>query len=241
METVKNVKANVKTIVILPTYNESENIIPLIEKILSLKIKNLEIIVVDDNSPDGTPILVKKIKNRNVHLIVRKGEKGRGLASIEGFKKAVAMNADSIIEMDADFSHNPKYIPLLIKEAKKYDVILGSRLIEGSLDSERKFSRRLITKLSNFYVRTILGLKIRDCNSGFRCFKRKVIENLLPDLKAKGPDSVQEILYLAFKRGFSIKEIPIHFSERKKGKSKLGAKQFINGLIVVLRLKFKRV
>jgi dolichol-phosphate mannosyltransferase len=223
-----------KTIVVIPTYNEKENISNLIKAILALKIKNLEILVVDDNSPDRTADIVKKQK---AHLLLRKGKRGRGLAGIAGFKKALENKADYIIEMDADFSHDPKYIPIMLKEIKKYDIVLGSRLVKGSKDKERSLSRKIITTLANAYVRTILNIKLKDVNSGYRCFRRKVLESVISDLKASGPDIVQEVLYKSVKKGYKVKEIPIEFKERHKGSSKLGLKQFIRGLIIVFKVR----
>ncbi|MCK5282653.1 MAG: polyprenol monophosphomannose synthase [Nanoarchaeota archaeon] len=230
-----------KTIVLLPTYNEKENIEDLIRAILALKIKNLEIIVIDDNSPDSTPKIVKKLKNPKVHLLLRKGKRGRGLAGIAGFKKALEKNADYIIEMDADFSHKPEYIPIMLKEIEKYDIILGSRLVRGSKDDERTPIRKLITKFANLYIRTILGLKIKDCSSGFRCFRKGVIESIIHDLNSEGPDIIQEVLYKSYLRGFKIKEIPLEFRNRKKGKSKLGVIQLIKGISIIIKLKFMHI
>src|SRR3989338_1076727 len=168
-----------KPFVMIPTYNESENIAVLIDKILGLKIKNMNIVVADDNSPDGTWKIVEEIskKNKNVHLLLRKTDKGRGSAGKDGFIYCLKHGADIVIEMDADMSHDPKYIPLMIDELKNADLILGSRRVEGAEEVGRSSIRRIITFLANLYIRIILGLKARDCNSGFRCFKRKVLED----------------------------------------------------------------
>lgn len=227
-----------KTIITIPTYNEKENIKALINAIFSLKIPNLEIVIIDDNSPDGTWKIVKDLKNKKVHLILRKTKRGRGLAGKGGFKFALNNNADYIIEMDADFSHDPRYIPLMLKEIKKCDLVLGSRLVKGGKDIGRGSIRKLITRLANLYIRLILGLKVKDCNSGYRCFRNEVIKAVNPDkIKAKGPDIVQEVLFKVHLKGFKIKEIPIEFIDRKKGKSKLGIKQLSKGYWVILKLK----
>ena len=229
-----------KTFVMIPTYNEKENIKALIDEILSLKIKNLHIIVVDDNSPDGTSDIVKKVsKNKkNVHLLLRKKDKGRGSAGKDGFIYCLKHGANIVVEMDADMSHNPKYIPSLIKELKTADLVLGSRRVEGSKEIGRSGFRKLITLGANLYIKIMLGLKVKDCNSGFRCFRRKVLESIdLEKLESKGPAIVQEVLFKAHLKGFRIKEIPITFVNRTKGKSKLGFPQLAAGYFMVLKFK----
>ena len=164
----------------IPTYNEKENIANLIDEILKLKIKNLHIVVADDNSPDGTWRIVQQIskKKKNVHLLLRTKSRGRGSAGKDGFIYCLKNNADIIIEMDADMSHNPKYIPSLIKELRNADLVLGSRRVKGSKEIGRSWFRRFITIAANSYITIILGIKVRDCNSGYRCFKRKVLETI---------------------------------------------------------------
>ncbi len=231
-----------KTFVMIPTYNEKENIKKLIDMILKLKIKNLHIVVADDNSPDGTWKIVQEIskRNKNVHLLLRKKDKGRGAAGKDGFIYCLKNGADVVVEMDADMSHDPKYIPSLISELKNADLILGSRRIKGSKEIGRSPARRIITYLANLYIRLILGLKVKDCNSGFRCFKRKVLEQInLQKLESKGPAIVQEVLFKAHLKGFKIMEMPITFVNRTKGKSKLGIPQIAAGYFMVLKLKMQ--
>ena len=230
-----------KTFVMIPTYNEKENIRNLIAKVLNLKIKDLHIVVVDDNSPDGTAGIVKNIskKNKNVHLLLRTKNKGRGYAGRDGFIYCLRHNADIVVEMDADMSHDPKYIPQMIEELRNADLILGSRRVKGGQDVGRSFVRKAITSLANFYIKVILGLKVKDCNSGFRCFKREVLEKLNAEkLKSQGPSIVQEVLFKAHLKGFRIKEIPITFVNRTKGHSKLGIPQLAAAYFMVLKLKF---
>ena len=229
-----------KTIVMIPTYNEKENIGKLINQVLALKIENLEMVVIDDSSPDGTAEIVKGIasKNKKVHLILRTKNKGRGYAGKAGYKYALEHNADYIIEMDADFSHNPEYIPELLKKIKECDLVLGSRAVKGGKEVGRNIIRMVITKIANFYIRTLLGLNVKDTNSGFRCFRRSVLENIgVDNITSKGPSIVQEVLFRAHLKGFKIKEIPILFRERKVGTSKLGIPQLFGGYIMVLKLK----
>jgi len=233
-----------KTFVMIPTYNEKENIGSLIDKILKLKIKNMHVVVADDNSPDGTWRIVQGIarKNRNVHLLLRKKGRGRGSAGKDGFIYCLKRGADVIVEMDADMSHDPKYIPAMLNELKNADLVLGSRRVEGSKDIGRIWFRRFITLGANLYISLMLGLKVRDCNSGFRCFKRKVLESInLENLESKGPSIVQEVLFKAHLKGFKIKEIPITFTERTKGRSKLGIPQLAAGYFMVLKLKILKL
>lgn len=230
-----------KTYVMIPTYNEMENISLLIRKILDLKIKNLHVVVVDDNSPDGTWKIVQGIsrEKNNVHLLLRKKDRGRGYAGREGFAYCLKHGADVIVEMDADMSHDPRYIPEMLKELKNADLILGSRRAKGSMEIGRGPLRRMITFFANLYIRILLGLRVKDCNSGFRCFKRKVLESInASKLESKGPAIVQEVLFKAHLKGFRIKEIPIKFINRTKGRSKLGVKQLAAGYFMVLKLKF---
>ena len=229
-----------KIFVMIPTYNEKENIRYLIERILALKIKNLHIVVADDNSPDGTWKIVEGIskKKNNVHLLLRKKNKGRGAAGRDGFIYCLGHGADIVVEMDADLSHDPKYIPIMLKEIKNYDIIVGSRRVKKGKDIGRSSIRKLITMFANLYIRIMLEIKVKDCNSGFRCFKRGILEKVnLGKLESKGPSIVQEVLFKAHLKKARIKEIPIVFVNRKKGISKLGLKQLAFGYFMVLKLK----
>lgn len=229
-----------KIMVTIPTYNERENIERLIKEIHCQR-ENIEIIVADDNSPDRTWTVVKKISEENprVHLLHRKKNKGRGYAGIDAFKYALEKGADYIIEMDADFSHHPKFIPSFLEKIEEYDVVIGSRAVSGGMDAERPFLRRLISRMANLYIRAFLGVKVMDCTSGYRCFRREVLERVdLDSFFSTGPAIVQELLYKAYLQGFSFVEIPIVFTNRHSGESKLDIKKLIKGLLMVLKLKF---
>jgi dolichol-phosphate mannosyltransferase len=233
-----------KTFVVIPSYNESENIKKLIEAILDLKIKDLEIVVVDDDSPDGTWKIVKEIGEENdaVHLLHRTQDRGRGTAGVAGFKYALSQDADYILEMDADFSHDPKYIPELLEYMGDADLVLGSRGVAGGEDVGRSAIRRAITRMANAYIRLMFGMKVRDCNSGYRCFKREVLEAIdLDSTMSDGPAIVQEWLYKTHLKGFKIKEAPIVFVERQEGESKLGFGGLYKGYIMVMKLKLMHV
>jgi len=224
----------------IPTYNEKENMQQLITKIFNLKIKDLHIVIVDDNSPDGTAERVKELQKvyKNIHIVIRTQNKGRGYAGAAGFEYCINNGADYIVEMDADLSHNPKYIPALLKELEHADMVLGSRGIQGGKDADRPWYRQIITKGANFYIRILLGVKVKDCNSGFRAFRKCVFEKIPPQtIRAKGPDIVQEILYRAHLKRCTMTEVPIEFIERKEGSSKLGMKQLWKGYTKILELR----
>ncbi|MBI2470732.1 MAG: polyprenol monophosphomannose synthase [Planctomycetes bacterium] len=231
-----------KTYVMIPTYNERENIGNLIREILSLKIPNLHIVVVDDNSPDGTAEVVKNLsaEHAEVELLLRTTGRGRGSAGIAGFKYALERGADCVVEMDADFSHHPKYIPSFLQAIQEADMVIGSRFVGGGKDINRGIARRIITFLAGIYVRILLGLKIKDVSSGYRCFKRKVLEAIeLDSMVSTGPSIVSEVFYRAHLKGFSIREIPIEFADRTHGETKLNYTILIKTLLMVL--KFKRL
>ena len=231
-------------VIVIPTYNERENIQDLLQKILNLGLEyDVSLIVVDDDSPDGTADIVSSLseKDKRIHLLLRKGKRGRGTAGIEGFKKASALHPAYIMEMDADFSHRPEDIPVFLKEVPEYDVVIGSRFVEGGGDTDRNLIRRLITFLVRHFLRFHLKIPVKDISSGFRCFKKEVLERIeLESLKSKGPSLVQEILYEAFLLGYKIKEVPIVFQSRKKGKTKLNLSILIETFIFNLKLKKKR-
>jgi len=232
----------VKTIVVLPTYNEAENIGELIGEILKAD-DSINVLVVDDNSPDGTWKIVKEIEEKNprVTLLLRKDERGRGTAGIVGFKKALENGADYIFEMDADFSHNPQYLRPMLSEIKDHDIVIGSRLVPGGGERGRHPLRRYITQLANLYIRLILGIKVKDTTSGYRVFKKEVLQDIgLDTLNAKGPEVVQEILFHALNKGYTYKEIPIIFEERKAGQSTFNAKIMLNSLIKIPLMRLKK-
>jgi len=181
-------------------------------------------------------------KNKNIHLLLRKTDKGRGSAGRDGFIYCLKHGADIVVEMDADMSHDPKYIPALIAGLKDADLVLGSRRLKGSREVGRGLIRQFITWGANLYITLMLGIKVRDCNSGFRCFKRKVLEKIkLGKLESKGPSIVQEVLFKAHLNKFKIREIPITFVNRTKGRSKLGLNQLANGYFMVLKLKMQHL
>lgn len=212
-----------KTLLIIPTYNEIENIISLIRVVLS-KSSNLEILVMDDNSPDGTGAAVKSLMETEprVHLIERPGKMGLGSAYVTGFKYALEKDYEFIMEMDADFSHNPDDVPRLLEAAQKYDLVIGSRYSRGVNIVNWPFKRLLISYFASKYVRVITGMPIKDPTGGFKCFRRKVLQAInLDKILSDGYAFQIEMNFKAWTKGFRIKEVPIIFTERLDGVSKM--------------------
>jgi dolichol-phosphate mannosyltransferase len=226
----------------IPTYNEKENVGRLILEIEQLKLPQLQLVVVDDDSPDGTGELLDVLaKTRaHVHVIHRRQERGRGTAGLAGFKYALAQGADYIVEMDADFSHHPRYLPELIKAAAEADVVVGSRFVRDGKDLDRGWLRHWVTVLANFYIRKILKIaSVRDCTSGYRLFRREVLEAVnMDNTVSLGPSIVQELLYKAHLLGFRMREIPIVFVDRRKGESTFSWNIMLQSLLMTLILKF---
>lgn len=237
-----------KPIIVIPTYNEAENIEKLIKKIFSLKIDGLEIIIVDDNSPDGTADIVDRIQNADnrihdchysqIHLIKRSKKTGLGSAYITGFKKALDIGADYIFEMDADFSHDPDDLPTLLQAAQTADLVIGSRKIPGGKIIGWGWNRKLTSNGAMWFSRLLLKLKTKDVTSGFRCFRRRVLETIpLDEIKSNGYAFQEEMLYRVQKAGFKIAETPVTFIDRRAGKSKLSKKDIIEFFLIILKLK----
>jgi len=229
-----------KKIVVIPTYNELENIVNIVLAILRLK-KDYNVLIVDDNSPDGTGKIAEELSknHKEVFVISRPKKEGLGPAYVEGFQWALKNNYDLIFQIDADFSHNPEQLPWLEKEIEKYDVVFGSRYIKwGGTLNWSKF-RIMISKAGNIYARTLTGIPFCDITGGFRCFRKKVLEALeLDKVKSKGYAFQIEMLYRAYKKGFKIKEYPIVFHERRVGKSKLSKFIILEAIWRVFILRF---
>jgi dolichol-phosphate mannosyltransferase len=230
-----------KAMAMIPTYNEAPNIEPLLREILSQGL-DIGAVVVDDNSPDGTAAIVDRLRKEDprVHLILRKEERGRGTAGVAGFKYAIAQGVELVIEMDADFSHQPSYIPIFLSQMDDCDLLIASRLVAGGGEKGRHFLRQMITRAANAYIRLILGLPIRDCTSGYRVFRRQVLQAIeLDQLMSKGPPIVEEVLYKAYKQGFRIKEVPYILQERKAGESTFNRKIMLDALKMMPKIRWK--
>lgn len=227
-----------KPIVIIPTYNEKENI----EKIIGQLMKyNFGILIIDDNSPDGTGELVENLKQKysELHVIHREKKLGLGTAYILGFKWALQKDFDYIFTMDADFSHNPDYLPEFLEKLKNYDLVVGSRYVEGGGVRNWPIRRRIISRFGNFYAKTILRYYINDSTSGFMGFNRKVLEKIkIDEVKSEGYGFLIEMKYRTYNLGFKIFEYPIIFADRMLGKSKISKNIIWEAIFLVWRLKF---
>lgn len=229
-------------VVMIPTYNEAENIGGLIKEILSLRIGDIKIIVVDDDSPDGTARVAEAAAKKTGKVtVIRRKERGRGTAGIRGFQEALKYNATHIIEMDADFSHDPSYIPALLEMAKKYDIAVGSRMIEGGDTEGRGVFRDALSASGALFTRAVLGLSVMDAQSGYKCYRRRVLESMdFSRFVSRGYSIGAELLYRAKKKGFTMGEIPIVFENRKRGKSKVTAMEIVTSMLNVVRIRMGR-
>lgn len=226
---------------IIPTYNERKNIEKLLDQIFNLNL-NISILVIDDNSPDGTGEILDKfqITNSKLQIIHREKKLGLGTAYIQGFKWALQRDFDYIFTMDADFSHNPEYIPEFVKKLSEFDLVIGSRYIEGGGVKNWSVRRKLISRCGNFYAKTILDYPVNDCTSGFMGFRRQVLENIkLDEIKSEGYGFLIEIKYRTYKLGYKIFEYPIIFVDRTEGESKISKKIIWEAIFLVWRLKLK--
>lgn len=234
-----------KSLIIIPTYNELANVPKLVPEILSRYEKyDLDVLVVDDNSPDGTSKYIKELMQTTdrVKLITRKAKLGLGTAYIEGFKFALKNQYDFIFEMDADFSHDPKEIKNFLKEIKTYDLVLGSRYKKGVNVVNWPMKRLLLSYFANGYSRYITGLKICDATSGFKCFRREVIEAIdLDKVKSNGYAFQIEMTFKAWKKGYKICEIPIIFIDRTEGHSKMSKKIVHEAIFMVWKLRIRSI
>ena len=228
----------------MPTFNESGNILALARELLALG-PGFHVLVIDDNSPDGTWRLVEEAARQEprLHLLHRLHDKGRGNAGREGFVEALAMGASVVVEMDADFSHQPRYIPQMIRVLNGSNppvgLVLGSRAVDGGRDADRGSIRRWITKLANAYIRILLGVRVRDCNSGFRVWKRSTLEAIhVEKAFSPGPAIVQELLFKTARARIGITEVPIEFQNRLHGESTLTIRLLLQGYVAVLRLRW---
>ena len=232
-----------KTTVVIPTYNESDNIVTLVEEILGLRAVS-HIIIVDDNSSDGTGQLAEKLakQHQEVHVIHRLGKLGLGTAYIAGFKLALTLPTDCIMTMDADFSHHPRYIPSLVSQTRVYDLSIGSRYVDGGGTINCNLWRRFLSRMGNTVARLTLGLKATDCTAGFRCYRRQVLETIdLDSIFSSGYSFLVEILYRCQKLGYRVGEVPIIFENRRQGSSKISQSEVWKAAYTVLRLGWERV
>jgi dolichol-phosphate mannosyltransferase len=233
-----------KAIVIIPTYNELHNIQKLIPDVLSLYDKEIDILVVDDNSPDGTGKFVEELSksNEQVHVLIREKKMGLGTAYCAGFKYALQHGYEYIFEMDADFSHDPKELANFLVAIKDHDLVIGSRYLTGVNVINWPMQRLLLSFFANKYTRIITGMPITDSTGGFKCFRRKVLESInLDNIKSNGYSFQIEMNFKTWKKGFKIGEIPIIFYDRQLGKSKMSKKIVREAALLVWKLRFRSI
>lgn len=228
-----------KTIVVMPTYDEKENITRLLPEILAVD-QSIEVLVVDDSSPDGTAEAVRALADRNprVHLMVRPGKLGLGSAYVAGFRKALDLGADHVIEMDADFSHDPKYLPDFLQLIASADLVIGSRYVRGVNVINWPMSRLILSYGANVYTRLVTGMPIRDATGGFKCFRRAALEAIdFATARSDGYSFQMEMNFRCWRRGLRIREIPIVFVDRYSGTSKMSKRIIWEAVWMVWRLR----
>jgi dolichol-phosphate mannosyltransferase len=231
-----------RSVVVVPTYNEIQNIDALLEALLALPI-GVNVLVVDDGSPDGTGARVDDWSRREprIRAIHRPRKMGLGTAYIAGFTRALTEGFEAMIEMDADFSHRPDYVPALVRKAEDFDLVIGSRYIVGGGTSGWGLHRRLLSEGANVFARGMLGLEVRDCTAGFRCYRADALRKIdFATVLAEGYSFQVEMLYRILKSGGRVHEIPIIFEERRHGRSKISRTEVFRAIGTVLRLSRER-
>ena len=234
-------KETERILIVIPTYNEKENIARLTEELLKIS-TNISIMIVDDESPDGTGEIANSLSEKftNVKVIHRKGKGGRGSACIEGFKYAFDRNFDYVFEMDADFSHDPKEIPRFLDKIKSCDMVIGSRYLRQSRIVDWSISRRIFSKIANFYAKAVLGIPISDYTNGYRLYKIDVLKNMdFEKIKSKGYIVLSEMAYQVYKKGYSIGEVHTVFVNRKRGQSNLSFQEIYSAFTGVLKIRWR--
>ena len=230
-----------KALVIVPTYDERDNVTPIAQAVLK-ELPNSEVLFVDDNSPDGTGAIIDELaaSNPRIHTLHREGKQGLGRAYIAGFKWALERDYNYIFEMDADFSHDPGSLPLFLAAAREADLVLGSRYLNGIRIINWPLSRLILSKSASLYVRAITGMPFTDPTGGFKCFRRKVLQRInLDKIKSNGYSFQIEMTHTAWRLGFAIREVPIIFEDRRSGHSKMNPAIVREALWMVPKLRFR--
>ena len=221
-----------RTLICLPTYDERDNLAPMVAAVHAV-VPHVELLVIDDNSPDGTGRIADGLAaaDPRVHVLHRKGKEGLGKAYLAGFAWALERGYQLVLEMDCDFSHDPRHLPAMLAAARTHDLVLGSRYVPGGGTVNWGLGRRLISRGGSLYARTILGLPQRDLTGGFKCFRREVLEAIdLPSVECAGYAFQIELTYRAARRGFRIAEVPITFADRRIGHSKMSRRIVLEAL-----------
>ena len=231
-----------KTFVVIATYNERDNIEKLVPAIFRI-LPDTNLLIVDDNSPDGTSNLVTELKDRypGLHLVTRSGKLGYGTAFIRGFEYALEHDTEIIVTMDADFSHDPEEIPRFIEKINGADVVVGSRYVNGIRILNWPLRRLLLSSFANMYVNLVLNMKIKDCTSGFRCYRAEVFNKIpFPECKSRGYAFLVEVLYRVKQAGFAIVEHPVVYTERREGQSKMSRSLIIESFFRPIFMRLER-
>ncbi len=228
------------TCIILPTYNERENLERLVQKIAALHLQEYELCVVDDASPDGTSEVAHTLSQKYpIHVCDRPGKLGLGSAYIEGFRYAMSQGARTIITMDCDLSHDPDDLPRLLEAARHADLVIGSRRVKGGSILGWSWVRTLASAGAMMISRTLLGIQTHDVTSGYRCYRRETLERIpLASIQSNGYSFLEEILYLVEHLGLRVVEVPVCYVDRTNGKSKLGTREIVKFFITIVRLKY---
>ena len=232
-----------RSLVIIPTYNEADNVLKIIPEVLAQD-EGFHVLIVDDNSPDGTSNLVKEMQKSNsrIHLLERPSKRGLGTAYVAGFKYALSHEFDFAFEMDADFSHDPKSLLTLLAKTEECDLVIGSRYISGVNVVNWPMSRLILSYAANMYTRFVTGLPVRDATAGFKCYRRAVLESLdLDAITSNGYSFQIETNFMAWKKGFRVCEVPIVFVDRRAGVSKMSKHIVYEAAWMVWRLKFRNL
>ena len=229
-----------RSLIVIPTYNEAENLGPLVSAIQALDIgPGLEILVVDDNSPDGTGEIADRLSVElpGIHVMHRPGKMGLGTAYVEGFRWAIARGYDYVFEMDCDFSHDPGYLPTFLTLIGSADLVIGSRYVKGGGTPGWGLVRRLISRGGNFFARFMLGLKTHDCTGGFRCYRREMLQQVpWEEIQLRGYGFQVGAVYHVERLGGTVAEFPINFEDRRAGASKMSSKIVVEAFTYVTRL-----
>jgi dolichol-phosphate mannosyltransferase len=228
--------------VVIPTYNERENLQLLVEAILALPVA-LGVVIVDDNSPDGTGAIADAlaVRSANVTVVHRSGKLGLGTAHVAGIRQALASGARLVVTMDADFSHHPRSVPALVGAMDEADVCIGSRYVPGGGTAYCTLPRRALSRGANAFARLVLRLPAQDCTAGFRCYRREVLERVpLESIFSNGYSFLIEVLYYCTQAGARVREVPIQFENRRRGQSKISRREIANALYTVVRLALTR-
>jgi dolichol-phosphate mannosyltransferase len=229
--------------VVMPTYNEADNLVQIVAELMTLDLEGLEILIIDDNSPDGTGKIADELAAQyaeRVHVIHRQGKMGLGTAYVTGFHRALESGADYVVHMDADFSHSPSYIPTFLEAMRDCDLVVGSRYVaEGGVDERWSPWRRFLSWAGNAYARLVTGLRIHDATGGFRCFRQQALRELdLDRISSEGYAFQIEVAYACQKTGLRLCEIPIYFEDRSMGLSKMSSRIILEAMWRVWQMRW---